>query len=206
MADTVGLTQLARRPQQSWNVDGLPELVLGVVWIVWGAAWLAGRALPPGPSQDVYRSLTPFLLVASGLASAWALKKAKERVTLPRAGYVAWPPTVRWHAPAAAILGMIAVAALVIVNGRVGGLETLAAPAVGCILGVGLVVAAWSQRTAHLLVLGAGALVLGFSVGAWRSGWDAASWLLVVVGTGTALAGTWRLRSFLRRNPAQRLA
>jgi hypothetical protein len=36
------LNDIARRPARYWNIDGLPELMLGLLWIAWGGAWLFG--------------------------------------------------------------------------------------------------------------------------------------------------------------------
>ena len=206
MPETTDLKRLARRPMEYWNVDGLPELMMGALWITWGSAWLVGQGLPRGRAWNVYWSLVPFLLVASGLASTWATKKLKERITFPRAGYVQWRAPSRRRALLAALVGMLATVTLVLVQRRAGDLETIAGPAAGCVLGTGLVLAAWTQRMTHLLGLAAAALVLGFALGAWRQGWDAVCWLLVALGAATMIVGALRLRMFVRRNPVESAA
>ena len=44
------LKEIERRPKQYWNADGLPDLLFGFVWILWGidvppARTAAGREM-----------------------------------------------------------------------------------------------------------------------------------------------------------------
>lgn len=69
MAHPVDLRDAEQRAQRYWTIDGLPELLMGALWIVWGAAFLAGEALPRGPAWNVYWMLTPGVLALSGVAA-----------------------------------------------------------------------------------------------------------------------------------------
>ena len=89
------LDDIARRPAQYWMIDGLPELMLGVLWIVWGAAWLAGERLPHAWPWKAYWLIVPPALAMSGLAVNAMTRALKRRVTFPRAGYVEWDQPAR---------------------------------------------------------------------------------------------------------------
>ena len=69
MAAPLDLRELERRPTKYWNEDGLPELVMGLLWVLWGGAWLVGNALPRGPVWNVFWMFTPALLALSGVAA-----------------------------------------------------------------------------------------------------------------------------------------
>lgn len=207
MADTLDLTEMERRSQKYWNVDGLPELLMGLLWMLWGGCWLFGQSLPRGAAWNVYWMFTPALLALSGVASVWATKKLKTRITFPRTGYVEWKGPTQGQRFTAAAVAMATASLLValIVKSRTEGLEHLAAPGLGVLLSLGFVVASLSQKAPHLLALAGVALILGLALGTWKAGWDAMNWMLIGLGAATALLGTVRLWTFLRTHPlAQR--
>ena len=206
MTESVDLKSIERRPMQYWNVDGLPELVMGLLWIVWGGAWLVGLALPRGKVWSVYWSLAPVLLILTAAASTWAIKKLKARITFPRAGYVEWQaPTSgqRLAGMSVAAVTAAAVVALVTLSRRVSDLASLAAPGMGVLLSLAFVLASRTQRAPHLLLLAALSLVLGFVFGALDPGWDALNWMLLVLGAAMMIVGAVRLRLFLLKNPLE---
>ncbi len=132
--ETVDLTDIERRPQRYWNMDGLPELMMGVLWIVWGGAWLLGERIPRGGVYNAFWMFVPALLALSGFAVVWATRALKARITFPRAGYVAWqPPTrsarlgaaaVTQHAPHYLALAGVAVALGIALGARGAGWES----------------------------------------------------------------------------------
>ena len=113
MTDTFDLEEVRSRSQRYWNVDGLPELMMGLVWMLWGGAWLFGQSLPRGVVWNVYWMFTPLLLVFSGVASVWATKKLKARITFPRAGYVEWNAPTRAQRLTAAAVAVVAASVVV---------------------------------------------------------------------------------------------
>jgi hypothetical protein len=205
MAESLDLREIERRPAQYWNVDGLPELMMGILWILWGAAWLVGQSLPRGAAWNVYWMFTPVLLVFSGVAAVWATKKLKARITFPRTGYVDWKDPTHAQRLTAAAVAMVtaALATALVVRSRTEGLELLAAPGVGVLLSLGFVVASLRQRAPHLLALAGVALLLGLAFGAAKTGWEGMNWMLVGLGAAAALVGAIRLRRFLEKHPIQ---
>ena len=207
MTDTVDLEEVQRRSQRYWHVDGLPELVMGLTWVLWGGSWLFGQSLPRGSAWNIYWTFTPALLVFSGVASVWATKRLKARITFPRAGYVEWLAPTRAQRLSAAAIALVTASVLValISRSRTEGLEQIAAPAIGVILSLAFVIASFSQKAPHLLVLAGVALLLGLAFGTVKTGWDAMNWMLIALGAATALLGAIRLGLFVRSHPlAQR--
>ena len=205
MTDVPDLNDIARRPTRYWNADGLSELMMGLLWILWGGAWQLGQALPRGQTWRVYTMLTPALLALSAVAATWATKKLKARITFPRTGYVEWKePTggQRLAAAGIALLSAFALAA-VIAKSRAAGFERVAAPSMGVLLSLSFLVASLRQRAPHWLALAGVALALGLAFGALTIGWDAAYWLLMALGAATVLVGGLRIKWFLDRHPLE---
>lgn len=205
MAESLDLHELERRPVKYWNEDGLPELVMGLLWILWGGAWIVGNTLPRGKVWNVYWVFAPALLALSGVAAVWATKRLKAQFTFPRTGYVRWKEPSRMHRliAAAVAIGTASALAALILKGRTEGLEHVAAPGLGVILSLGFVVASLTQRAPHLLALAGVALALGLAFGALGAGWEAMNWMLVALGVAATILGAARLRLFLARNPME---
>jgi hypothetical protein len=208
MADTLHLHDAERRAARYWNVDGLPELVMGTLWMVWGGSFLLGQTLPRGPGWNLFWMLTPALLAFSGFAAVWAIKGLKARITFPRAGYVEWnEPTTAQRLTAAAV-AMVSASLLVVLitRGRAAGVEQVIAPGLGVFFSLAFVLASITQRAPHLLALAGVALVLGLAFRASPAGWDAMNWMLVYLGAATVVLGSVRLWMFVRTHPLERSA
>ena len=197
----VDLAEVSRRPQRYWNVDGLPELVMGLLWVVWGAAWLIGEWVPREGAGRLYWLFAPALLVLGGFGAIGVIKRLKARLTFPRTGFVEWrEPSGRERTTAAAVALIIAMV-LVLIVGRGGTSADHAAPVLGVILSLAFVVASLRQRAPHYLALAGVALATGLAFGAIEGGWTSANWLFVIVGLATAALGAIRLALFLRKHP-----
>jgi hypothetical protein len=81
------LTDIERRQPKYWGVDGLPQLVTGVGWLLWGSLYLIGIWLLERRSYRVYCAILTGVVLLWGIAVQLALGKLKARVTYPRAGY-----------------------------------------------------------------------------------------------------------------------
>jgi hypothetical protein len=208
MSASLDLSEIERRSKKYWNVDGLPELMMGLLWILWGGSWLFGESLPRGAAWNVYWMFTPALLALSGVASIWATKKLKTRITFPRTGYVEWNAPTRGQRLTAAAVAMVTAALLtaLIMRARVQGMEHVAPAALGVLLSLAFVVSSLTQRAPHLLALAGVALMLGLAFGALNGGWQSMNWMLVGLGTATFLSGSIRLSIFLKRHPLEKRA
>lgn len=197
------LGEIERRPAKYWNADGLPEVMMGLVWVLWGTAWLVGESLPHGTAWNIYWMFTPALLALSGVASVWATKKLKARITFPRGGYVEWKEPTRTQRVIGATIAMVTAALLaaLVVRARAQGTERVAPAVFGVLLSLGFVVASLTQRAPHMLALAGVALTLGLAFGALDLGWQSMNWMMVVLGLATILSGSLRLGMFLKRNP-----
>jgi hypothetical protein len=191
------LNEIARRPEKYWSADGLPELVMGGLWMVWGSAWLVGERLP-----SAYRMFVPLLLVISGLMAAWVIKRLKARLTFPRTGYVEWKEPSGRMRLAGAVLAMVvgAVLAAVVFRGD-AGLAGRASLVLGGVLALAFLGAAARQRAPHLLALAAVAIALGLILDSVVGGWSAANGLFIALGAATSLAGWLRLARFRATHP-----
>ena len=205
MDTNLDLRDIERRPAKYWNIDGLPELMMGFLWIVWGGAWLAGQRIPRGSAWNLYWLFAPALLVLSGFAATWATKQLKQRITFPRTGYVEWSEPSRAQRSGGVGVAMVTAAMLttLIVKGRTGAFGDVAAPAMGAMCSVAFLTASFRQRAPHLLVLAGVSLALGLAFGAWSTGWDALNWLFVCLGAASVAVGAVRLRGFLKHNPVE---
>lgn len=196
------LNDLAARPARYWHIDGLPELMVGCLWVVWGAAWLAGEAVPRDWRWTAYWLLMPPLLAAAAVALNRATRRLKDRVTVPRAGYVAWNPP--GYASRVAIAASIVVAALVLAALVLAGgapFERRAPAVLSVSLSLSFIAVAISTRMPHHFVLAAAALMLTLAIVPLTSGWDAFNWVLIALGAACAIVGAVRLVLFLRAHP-----
>jgi hypothetical protein len=204
---TSWLKDIARRPRSYWNIDGLPELGVGVLWLVWGGYFLSREAVPRGGVYQVYRNMGLLLVVGFCLGMNWALKRLKERITFPRTGYMTLRPPSRAQRLVTMLLGA-AVAVGMVVLVRRGGVfwETWAGPLMGLLLAFALLAVGICQRLRSMLVLALLAVPCGFLGRALAPGWGGMNWLFVLLGAAATVAGAVRLRGFLRRNPLPREA
>jgi hypothetical protein len=197
----VDLAEVARRPQRYWTVDGLPELVMGLLWMVWGAAWLIGESLPRDWRYSIYWTLTPVLLVLSGFAAVRVIKRLKARLTFPRTGYVEWRSPSHAERLVAAGVAMVTAMVLAATVMKGGSSADHAAPVLGVILSLSFVVASLRQRAPHYLALAAVALATGVSLGTISGGWASVNWMFLILGAAAVVLGAVRFTLFVRRHP-----
>ncbi|MGC4052243.1 MAG: hypothetical protein QM757_23145 [Paludibaculum sp.] len=202
MAQYPDLKEIEGRPMRSWNVDGLQEMIMGILWILWGGLWLVGQQLPKGKVYQIYWLVIPVMLALSGFAGNWVVRRLKQRVTFPRSGYVALREPTRQERIGTAVLAIVVAMALaaVVMRSRGEAVEHLITPVVGVILSLSFVIASLKQRAPHFLVLAGVALALGIAFGALHTGWESLNWLFVVLGVIAAISGALRLSRFVREN------
>jgi hypothetical protein len=199
----VDLHEIARRPAQYWTIDGLPELTLGVLWVVWGGAWLVGGTLPHDWRWTAYWTIVPPALALSGVAVTWVTQRLKQRITFPRAGYVAMREPAGWTRASVGAFVVLAALLLAAVTLRADGarLERTVPAVLTVILALSFVAIAVRRRTPHHLALAAATVVLSVAIGTIATGWDVMNWLFVALGLLSILVGAVRLVMFLRAHP-----
>lgn len=196
------LADIDRRPLRYWNVDGIPELVMGALWMLWGSAWLIGETVPRDWRAGAFWSVVPAALALSGWGAVWLIKWLKARVTFPRTGYVEWKEPGRTSRIMTVIVAMVAAAALAAAaSGDPGPLEHRAPIMLGVILALAFAVASIRQRAPHYLALGGVAVALGLAFTAFSRGWQSVNWMFVAIGAASAAVGAVRLLLFVRAHP-----
>ena len=200
------LKEIERRPKQYWNADGLPDLLFGFVWIIWGIGFLLPELLPAGKLRSYYSWASLALLVVSGYAADWAIKKLKQRLTFPRTGYVEWrkPGTAVRVAVMILAAAVAAGTALLASHGKEWGIADYAPPALALFFALGYLFAAIWHKLPHLLFSSALSLVLAGIIARMRLDLHQA-WVLFLLCLGvlSCLVGFIRLRIFMRQNQQQ---
>jgi len=176
------IRDLETRSLRYWNEDGIPELVLGGLFVILG---LLDRTLhiskPPLFGGMVLGA------VIEGVFS-WTATQLKLRLSVPRTGYndVRQPLVIRVAA------GLIAVA-LIFAFGRLapgGSVKAL----VYSVVVVPMISVLWlGERNLRFLVPAAGLVALSISL--------LPKWWIVGVGAAAIAHGAFRLRRYLKANP-----
>lgn len=194
------LKEIEQRTARNWNADGLPELLLGMIWTAWGGLWLIGSALPRGTAYTCFWLVLPPVVACSGFFVNRGLRRLKERISYPRAGYVRLKRPPAWVRALVALAGLLAVSAVVLLGFLGYSESTLSALVVAAISLLLLLVAAHA-RNGRLLILAV--VSLGLGVWVWRTGagWTGLNWAFLWLGAAALLTGALRLRRFLRENP-----
>jgi hypothetical protein len=200
------LKEIERRPKQYWNADGLPDLLFGFVWILWGIGFLLPELLPAGSWQPYYSWVSLTLMVVSGYVANWAIKKLKQRLTFPRTGYVEWrKPSVGARVAVMILAAAVAIGtALLASHGKGWGIADYAPPALALFFALGYLLAAIWHKLPHLLFSSALSLVLAGVIA--RTHMDLGHvWILFLLSQGflSCLVGFIRLRIFMHRNHQQ---
>jgi hypothetical protein len=199
------LKEIERRPQRYWNADGIADLTMGALWVVWGTALGLPAALPSGQWQTYYWMAMPLVLVGGAAATNWITKRLKQRFTFPRTGYVQWPrPGVgATLLPALIAVAVAAALAFLAIKGRTETLSELAAPATSLLLSLAFLFASLRLKLPHHLWLAASALILALLIyGLHLSLESGMVCLFLGVGVVSMAVGGLRLRAYLKHNPA----
>jgi hypothetical protein len=219
----VKVNEAIERPWRYWIEDGVVEFALGFLCFLTGAIFWFGQTLDRGSAfADVYTVAAPCVCGVVWATPIWGMRKLKERVILPRAGYVSVSESVRLVRRNSIGLAKINFSskslplASVAVLGAWAFLEArdelwLNDPGRwGSIIGVSL--AAWLAVCFALAALQFKAerflwlVALALAIGWWTygKGNDPALDLMIMMtwlGGGSALIGAWRLRKFVSANP-----
>jgi hypothetical protein len=197
------LNEMLNRAERRYAADGIADLVMGGLWLFWGAILLAYMLPEPWRLRGAGQWLGTAAMVAAAFAAQWLIRGLKLSFSAKRTGYIEpRRPGFAGNA-AAAVLGL-AFAALVALALTRSGLQAgmLLAPAFTLLLAFLFAIgrARWSATpgiyyalTCCLLAAASLALRLdaetGFAV------------LFLGLGAAAAAAGVWRLLDYLRTHP-----
>lgn len=200
---TPDLKALAERPARYWNEDGLPELVVGAIWILYAGSLLLGTGLRPGLIRTAFWILMPLVYMVGGFyITIWGIKRIKERVTYPRTGYVSHlTPRSAWAVGIVASVLALAGITILLFTGKGIGMMNLLPSVCSLLLATGVAFLAIMQKTPRLLILSGAALVSAIGIPLLHFGENGFLWLWLWLGTVSAVTGAFRLRSFLRGHP-----
>jgi hypothetical protein len=200
---TPDLKALAKHQARYWNEDGLPELVVGALWIFYAGSLLVGTGLRPGLIRTAFWIVMPLVYVVGGFyVIQWGIKRIKERVTYPRTGYVNYL-TSRSAWAVGIVVSVLALAGITILlfTGKGIGTMNLLPSICSLLLAAGVAFLAIKQKTPRLLILSGAALVSAIGVPLLHLGENGFLWMWLWLGTVSAVTGAFRLRSFLREHP-----
>lgn len=206
MADAASpVLNAEQRARNYWFVDGLPNLVTGIVLALIGAALLAGQVKPERPLLVGVSLVAIVLYLAFALRIRQVVEWLKARITYPRTGYTAPPylaedstlPRDRRRRTWLLIAFMVAV---ILVTRFVE--SRWICLAVGLLAGLTLWLANRKNEKASwidLLTFPFVGLCLAIFPVALR---NRLPFFVLGAGLALALSGTLRLVRYLRRNPA----
>ena len=207
------MNEIVGRPARHWMEDGSVELAFGIQAVLTGAVFLIGQiSAPDSTFSKVYSFLAAGLWGCVIFGSQWAIKRLKERLVAPRAGYVVLPEakwrfssgrTLLWITPVGAVVFFLFLTFMFqipIDNFR----RSPWVVGFGCAL-VFAVISIWSavyykMPRYFLLALWSAC----FAVWIYGRGSDSLGplmMLMVWIGFGYAAIGAWRVVEFLRANP-----
>ncbi len=198
------IEEVAGRPRRYWNVDGLPALVIGVLWMVWGGYIVLVEM--PLPRSWRGALLVGFLLfmVLPAWGANWMVKRLKARYTFPRTGYVEWPRPKPVHQALAVLvaIGVSAAVSILIHQAKTGAWADLTSPVTGTLLAAAFLIAHGRRKMPDALWLAVASLVfgLGATVAPLGRGTKMGC-LFVALGVVSAILGARRLRAYIRAHP-----
>jgi len=196
------LNRTLRRPQKYWNIDGLPLLGMGALWLALGAGSLLVD------SAEGYWKLAgvPLLLFFLG-ATCWLnkiLKKIKRRITEPRTGAVRGRPAGARRVGAMVFLAALAMAAGVVVvrQGLIGEVQRALPAAVGLAIAGAFFYASWRYELQTYALVGLVALVTGLGLSIRGAAFNQSlDWFFIAIGLVSMLGGARDLRAYLKAHP-----
>lgn len=194
------LNEIERRPLKHWNVDGLPEMLMGLIWLAWGGLWLLGELLSGVGERRTYWTIVPVTLILLSLAAKRMLHGVKARVTYPRVGY-AEARTAGWRVAVAGLAFALLTVILVLSGHRAPWAGRALPLVVSLALAVVFVLLSFRLGVPYFRWLAVVPVATGAY--AWWAGTGASAfrWMFLVLGAVCAVGGAVRFRRFLGENP-----
>jgi hypothetical protein len=199
------LAEVEKRSKLYWNQDGIPEIVMGGLWIVIGGAFLLRDSLPQASGLAAYYSMILILILMIAFLSAkWIVKILKDKYTFPRGGYMKLPEQTRpQRLLRGAVGGLIGGTTAVMIGLSVKHqtIADLASPAIGVLMAVAMLIASRRPGMRHFIWLSLASIILGVVLYPLKLQWSALYWFFIAIGISMAATGVCRFRSFVRSVP-----
>lgn len=201
----VDIEKIEKRTIQSFYEDGLPEISLGLIFLLLGGYFFAQAAIPEGSTLSSALSVLFFLVIVSaGFLVSRILRFLKRRITYPRTGYVAFKkkePSSKRRA-ATMIVGGIIGAAIAALYGISPSFKTLFPAVNGLLLAVAVLLFAGKVGLVRFYILSAASAVIGLAVTAAGIGdIKGISLYYGLFGAALILSGLVALVAYLRKSP-----
>jgi MFS family permease len=203
----VHIEETINQPTRYWYIDGIPETVIGGVWLLVSFGILAAELLR---DQREFRDLAAVFIygtIAIGLLMPFVMPRVirrwKERVTYPRTGYVEpRRPSMAVKIASISLFGMMAFG--VVLAARSGSFLRGWMPiAVGMVASGSLVHVAWRMRAARLAMLAPIIAVAALITTAMRLEIGLSYGVIwFVAGAVCLIDGLLTLRGYLKAHPA----
>jgi hypothetical protein len=191
-----------RLMQRAWNRDGLPEIAVGLFFVILSGAFAAQHLLEREWPVFLRIPLAPLLIVPLIFVPSWAIKQIRGRYLIERTGYVVMRPLGRKKrmrvALMAAIVGAIAVTAVVTaVRAHISSTSQWVLVGTGVLGGVLFPICGRAWR---FVFPGAVFAVTGILLGLYNVGYGA-GWVVLygVAGVIVTISGAVVLLRFLRQ-------
>lgn len=150
------LSDAVQRSQRHWMSDGIPEIVLGVCWIVWSCAVLLPFLFPKQVSAGITAVVLMLAMAGFGIFARPIIRGWKERVSFPRTGYIELRrPSLRVRIAVVIAAGAIAFAVALLASSGHRTTREWMPLVVGLLLAVGMLHAAWKMRSVRFAVFSA---------------------------------------------------
>jgi hypothetical protein len=194
-----------RRSTQYWNIDGLPEIGVGLFWVAMSFFAILPEYVPR--QWKGAPAIAMMIVIPLGsLLMGRVMKSIKRRVTEPRTGYMKpRKPSgaVRIASLATAILVAMGLVFLVR-EGRAANVEHYMVPFLGLITGISLYVLGLRSGVTRLCWLGVLSVVAGIVLAFVPWSFEATiSTYFGVLGIFAVISGSLHLHAYMRDNPVR---
>jgi hypothetical protein len=188
----------------TWYEDGLADLALGGYFLVLGTFALGQALTPPGsPLWLLWATGTPLVILLGGVATGWAIRRLKARLTYPRTGYINFERRYTGLSGAGRILAVVLLAAVisagsVVLSGRLANLTLI----FGLVLSGAFAYLGQRVGLRRYLAVGLWCLVLGVALAALPLTMEqGGAAFYALAGAGLAVSGFAAWRRFDRIAP-----
>lgn len=201
------LSRAEARLQRFWNVDGLHEIGIAILFgltAVW--VWAADLSGFPKVWRGAFSVTFPLLISGGIWAERAVVERIRDRLTVPRVGFVSFRRPTRRRRVLTGVAGAVVAAGIAVVVWRYGAGDWTRwfFAYLGGMIGFVLSQMAWKAKAARFYILAAVCAATGVGLSLAGTQFSAALVLFwSICGAATLVSGAVTLSRFLRRGPAE---